>query len=167
MMSHCIHSYICFILKPHKDLVKPGFVLPSPYNFPQTHLKRSRKNSSQRNFTEKNSFICSLDCLFPCGFTRKVLELILAAHEPRQGPPLKESPALPMWAFGRLAPCSREPRQRSEGAAAWIPSRHTVSRRIGHILIQAPSAILSLRPSQTVHIKMCFFFKVIPFPGFI
>lgn len=109
MMSHRIHSYICFISKPRKIWWSRGSCChlwaSCRYNFSQTHLKRSRKNSSQRNFTVKNSFF-----LFPWplislgggGVTGRAPELILAAHEPRQDPPLRESPALPTWAFGAL-----------------------------------------------------------------
>lgn len=71
MMSHHIHSYICFILKPRKIWWSQGSCCHPwaslRYNFPQMHLKRSRRNCSQRNFTVKNSFFSSLDRLCPWG----------------------------------------------------------------------------------------------------
>lgn len=112
MMSHHIHSYICFILKPRKIWWSQGSCCHPwaslRYKFPQMHLKRSRKNCSQRNFTVKNSFFLFPWPLMSLGVTGRVLELILAAHEPRQGPPLKESPAhrsapyVSIWPFGSL-----------------------------------------------------------------
>lgn len=108
MMSHCIHSYICFILKPRKIWCSRGSCCRFwgssgvRHNFPQIHFEKGAgKNNSTENV--KNSFSLPV-FLFFCDHTEDA-----GAYGHMQGTTLNESPvhctALHMWASGSSAPC--------------------------------------------------------------